>query len=41
MVKIRSPAIDTLENPVPRPEAFQANGGPDSDHSRSKPVEVL
>src|SRR5438046_8886535 len=38
MVKIREPAMDTLEKPSPIPVAFQASGGPPEGHSAKSPV---
>src|SRR5205809_4370382 len=35
---MRLPATDTLENPTPRPAAFQARGGPEGFHSLSSPL---
>src|SRR5436189_3359298 len=35
---MRLPATDTLENPTPRPAAFQASGGPEGFHSVSSPL---
>src|SRR5438445_215674 len=35
---MRSPAMDTLEKPTPRPAAFQARGGPGAFHSVSSPL---
>src|SRR5688500_20393828 len=40
MVNTRPFATDTLEKPLPRPEAFQASVGPEAGHARSSPVSV-
>jgi hypothetical protein len=40
IVKTRPFETDTLEKPVPRPDAFQASAGPVAGHARSRPVSL-